>query len=220
MKNAVVFDLDGTLINTLDSLLISVNTTLDRLNLGSITENNCRDFIGSGAKELVKKSVVETQGNCSDELLEKTMIVYKEVFKEFCTYNVVPYEGILNLLKDLKAKGFKLAVLSNKPHEGTVKIVEQYFGKDYFDFIKGQTADIPRKPHPSGLIYTMQQIGSTNAETLYVGDSEVDMETGLAASVDTVGVTWGFRERDVIAKMQPSKIVDNTKELLDYIYSL
>ncbi|ONI42720.1 hypothetical protein AN639_12055 [Candidatus Epulonipiscium fishelsonii] len=189
MKNAVVFDLDGTLINTLDSLLISVNTTLDRLHLGSITKNNCRDFIGSGAKELVKKSIVEAQGNCSDELLEKTMIVYKEVFKEFCTYNVVPYEGILNLLKDLKAKGFKLAVLSNKPH-------------------------------PSGLIYTMQQIGSTNAETLYVGDSEVDMETGLAASVDTVGVTWGFRERDVIAKMQPSKIVDNTKELLDYIYSL
>ncbi|ONI40282.1 hypothetical protein AN640_08850 [Candidatus Epulonipiscium fishelsonii] len=220
MKNTCIFDLDGTLIDSLDSLLISVNTTLDRLNFGTITKNNCRDFIVNGAKELVKKSIIETQGICSNELLEKAMIIYKEVFQEFCTYNVVPYDGIVNLLENLKIKGFKLAVLSNKPHEETVKIVKQYFGKNYFDFIKGQTDDMPRKPNPSGLIYIMQQLGSATQETLYIGDSEVDIETGIAAFVNTVGVTWGFRKRDIIAKMQPTKIVDSAKELLEYIYIL
>ncbi len=217
MKNTFIFDLDGTLINTLDSLAVSVNKTLEKLELPAITQSDCRNFIGNGTRELMRKSILQVGENCTEEFLDDVMKIFGEVFAVHCCHNVLPYDGIVSLLEKLKNQGYKIAVLSNKPHGEMVKIICEHFGEGFFDFQQGQSVDLPRKPDPMALEYVINQLGRTKAETLYIGDSEVDMQTGLSAGVDTVAVSWGFRDRDVLEKTRPTKIVDSVRELADYI---
>ena len=216
MYKACIFDLDGTLTDTLESLTYSVNATLSELGLSQITEEQCKAFVGSGARKLIERSL-KAAGDPELLHVEKAMEVYGRVFKENCTYHVAPYEGIEELLNTLKALGVRLAVLSNKPHLQTKDVVATFFGADTFTCVQGQQEGIPRKPDPSAVFMIANELNAACEECLYIGDSDVDMQTGNAAGVTTIGVTWGFRSREVLKENGAVYIVNKAEEIMSIV---
>ncbi len=223
MKMVYIFDLDGTLLDTLESLYVSVNGTLKELGLTEITHMQVRAFVGNGARYLIERSISasgnENQNNsvCDEELLNQGMNIYKQVFAKNCMYKVEPYKDVREVLDSLKAMGGRLAILSNKPHVRTVEIAEEIFGVDYFDYIQGQSDDLPRKPDPESLKYVMKQLGVKKEDCVYVGDAETDIVTGAGAEVTTIGVSWGFRDREVLEDLNPTVILDEPLQILEYL---
>ena len=192
MIKACIFDLDGTLTDTIESLTYSVRKTLEEMGLSEITKEQCRCFVGNGARVLMEKAI-RAGGDIEGQRIDEAMEVYGRIFDDNCTYHVVPYEGITDLLTELKSRGIKAAVLSNKPHRQTVKVTEAVFGKGAFDCVQGQKDSVPRKPAPDGVYAAMERMGVSGEEVLYIGDSEVDVETGRNAGVKTLAAAWGFR---------------------------
>lgn len=213
-----IFDLDGTLTNTLESLTYSVNLTMKEMGLPSITMDQCRRFVGEGAGKLIER----TLRACGDEnlsRLEEGLKVYGRIFHDNCTYHVTPYDGITEMLGDLRAMGIRLAVLSNKPHGQAVDVVRQIFGEGVFDFVQGQSEELPRKPDPAGVLYLLDKMGVKKEDCVYVGDSEVDVATARAAGVTELAVTWGFRSRQVLEEAGAAVLIDHPGELVDFLRS-
>ena len=216
MYKACIFDLDGTLTNTLESLTYSVNTTLEELGLSSITWQQCRAFVGSGPRPLLEQSL-KAVGDQELVHIEQAVEIYARVFKEGCMYKVEPYAGIVELLAALKEKGLRLAVLSNKPHMQTNKIVEKFFEEATFDLVEGLKSDVPKKPDPTAALIIAEKLGVSKEECIYIGDSDTDMLTGNNAGMLPVGVTWGFRDRDVLVEYGAKYLIEHPEELLDII---
>lgn len=213
---ACIFDLDGTLTDTLESLVYSVNQSLREMNLPTISDRQCESFVGNGARYLMEHAL-EAAGDTGASRIDEAMQVYSRIFGANCTYRVTPYKGIPELLKSLKEKGTKLAVLSNKPHGQTVDVVQTIFGEDIFDQIQGQTDSIPRKPDPAGVYHLLEKMGASRNECLYIGDSEVDIATGIAAGVRCIGVEWGFRSRQVLVDAGAEDIISAPEQILQFI---
>lgn len=213
---ACIFDLDGTLTDTLESLTYSVNRTLSEIGLTPIAESQVRSYVGNGAAYLME-CALKAAGDESASRHEEAMEVYRRIFGQNCTYHVTPYEGIPELLDFMKEKGIMLAVFSNKPHRQTVEVAKSVFGKEMFAYVQGQCSEIPRKPDPEGIRILLDKLRSAKEECLYVGDSEVDIETGRAAGVLTVGVTWGFRGRQALEKAGAEYLIDKPEELRQFI---
>lgn len=216
MYKVCIFDLDGTLTDTVESLTYSVNATLSELGLSQITEEQCKAFVGSGARKLIERSL-KAAGDPELLHVENAMEVYGRVFKENCTYHVAPYEGIVEMLDTLKTLGVRLAVLSNKPHLQTKDVVATFFGADIFTCVQGQQEGIPRKPDPAAVFMIAKELNVATEECLYIGDSDVDMQTGNAAGVTTIGVTWGFRSREVLKENSAAYIVDKAQEIISIV---
>ena len=213
---ACIFDLDGTLTNTLESMTYSVNLTLEEMGLSKITKDQCRLFVGNGARVLMEKSL-KAAGDTDASRIEEGMEIYGRIFDRNCTYHVTPYEGIPEMLKALKDKGIQLAVLSNKPDRQTVKVVKAIFGEEFFDYAQGQKEGIRRKPEPDGVWYLMEQMHVSKEECLYIGDSEVDAATGRNAGLKTIGVLWGFRDRKTLETAGADDLIDRPDELLQFV---
>ena len=213
---ACIFDLDGTLTNTLESMTYSVNLTLEEMGLSKITKDQCRVFVGNGARVLMEKSL-KVAGDTDASRIEEGMEIYGRIFDQNCTYHVTPYEGIPEMLKALKDKGIHLAVLSNKPDRQTVKVVKAIFGEELFDYAQGQKEGIRRKPEPDGVWYLMEQMHVSKEECLYIGDSEVDAATGRNAGLKTIGVLWGFRDRKTLETAGADDLIDRPDELLQFV---
>ena len=213
MYKACIFDLDGTLTDTLESLTYSVNATLKELGFPSITSEQCKSFVGSGARRLIEKAL-QASGDAELQYIEEAMQVYGRIFKVYCTYNVVPYEGIIELLQQLKERGMILSVLSNKPHRQTQDVVATYFEPDVFTYVQGQQDGVPRKPDPTAALLLAEQMGVLPEECVYIGDSDVDMQTGNAAGMESVGVTWGFRSKEVLEQHGAKHTIDYPLELI------
>ena len=213
---ACIFDLDGTLTNTLESMTYSVNLTLEEMGLSKITKDQCRVFVGNGARVLIEKSL-KAAGDTDASRIEEGMEIYGRIFDRNCTYHVTPYEGIPEMLKALKDKGIQLAVLSNKPDRQTVKVVKAIFGEELFDYAQGQKEGIRRKPEPDGVWYLMEQMHVSKEECLYIGDSEVDAATGRNAGLKTIGVLWGFRDRKTLETAEVDDLIDRPDELLQFV---
>ena len=213
---ACIFDLDGTLTNTLESMTYSVNLTLEEMGLSKITKDQCRLFVGNGARVLIEKSL-KAAGDTDASRIEEGMEIYGRIFDRNCTYHVTPYEGIPEMLKALKDKGIQLAVLSNKPDRQTVKVVKAIFGEELFDYAQGQKEGIRRKPEPDGVWYLMEQMHVSKEECLYIGDSEVDAATGRNAGLKTIGVLWGFRDRKTLETAGVDDLIDSPDELLQFV---
>ena len=213
---ACIFDLDGTLTNTLESMTYSVNLTLEEMGLSKITKDQCRLFVGNGARVLIEKSL-KAAGDTDASRIEEGMEIYGRIFDRNCTYHVTPYEGIPEMLKALKDKGIQLAVLSNKPDRLTVKVVKAIFGEELFDYAQGQKEGIRRKPEPDGVWYLMEQMHVSKEECLYIGDSEVDAATGRNAGLKTIGVLWGFRDRKTLETAGVDDLIDRPDELLQFV---
>ena len=223
---ACIFDLDGTLTNTLESMTYSVNLTLKEMGLSQITKDQCRMFVGNGARVLIEESL-KVSGDPKASRIEEGMKIYGRIFEgvqlygrlfdQTCTYHVTPYEGIPEMLKALKDRGIHLAVLSNKPDRQTVKVVKEIFGDNIFDYAQGQKDGIRRKPAPDGVWYLMEQMQVSKEECLYIGDSEVDAATGKNAGLKTIGVLWGFRDRKTLETAGADHLIERPEELLQFV---
>ena len=216
MKKAVIFDLDGTLTNTLKSLWKSTNMALATAGLPPHEIDSYKYFAGNGAKELIRKSLI-ADGDTELVHFDSVMEAYNRIFEEYCMYEVKPYDGIRELLKALKEKGLHLAVNSNKPQPRTVDVVEEIFGKDTFDLLVGQCEERRRKPAPDGVNYILEQLHLDKADVLYIGDTCTDMQTGKSAGVFTVGALWGFRDRQELVENHADAIIEKPLEPLQYI---
>ncbi|HJD31481.1 MAG TPA: HAD family hydrolase [Candidatus Eisenbergiella stercorigallinarum] len=216
MKKAVIFDLDGTLADTIASIAWCGNRALARFGLPSFTEAEYKRFVGDGAAMLVRRALLAAgDGKLSrfDEVYQE----YRDIFSRDCMYQVKPYEGIVPLLSELKKRGIRIAVLSNKPDADSRHVVEELFGKGYFDHVQGQAEGIPRKPDPAGVYRIMEAFGMRAEDFLYVGDSCVDMRTGKAAGLFTVGVLWGFRNRAELEENHADAVIARPEELLSFL---
>ena len=213
---ACIFDLDGTLTNTLESMTYSVNLTLKEMGISQITKDQCRMFVGNGARVLIEESL-KVSGDPKASRIEEGMKIYGRIFDQNCTYHVTPYEGIPEMLKALKDRGIHLAVLSNKPDRQTVRVVKEIFGDNIFDYAQGQKDGIRRKPAPDGVWYLMEQMQVSKEECLYIGDSEVDAATGKNAGLKTIGVLWGFRDRKTLETAGADHLIERPEELLQFV---
>ena len=216
MYKACIFDLDGTLTDTLDSLSYSVNETMKEIGLPEITEEQCREYVGNGAKVLIEKTL-RASGDTGLVHFDDAFAAYQRIFDENCMYHVKPYPGILKLLEFMKGQAMKLGVLSNKPDRQAVHVVEGVFGEELFDLVQGQKEGIPRKPDPAAVLSMAEAFGARPSEMLYVGDSEVDAATGKAAGIDTVLVLWGFRSLKELKEAGASRIVETADEIIDIV---
>lgn len=215
-RRAVIFDLDGTLTDTLESIAYTTNLTLSRFGLPPFEKERYRYFVGDGTDVMLRKALLNAQGG-SLSLLEQAQEEYLKLFEKYCGYHVRPYEGITELLGELKARGVKTAVLSNKPHPRTLDVVETFFGKESFDYVQGLEPGIERKPSPEGVFKIMGKLGVKSEELLYVGDTDTDMKTGRAAGAFTAGVLWGFRDRQELETNGADVIISKPCELLKYL---
>lgn len=216
MYRACIFDLDGTLTDTLDSLEYSVNETMKAVGMNSITREQCRQYVGNGAKVLIEKAL-RASGDTELTHYDEAFSMYQKIFADNCTYKVKPYPGVTSLLADMRKSGIKLGVLSNKPDKQAIYVVEDIFGKDMFAGVHGQREGIPRKPDPAALQALAGELGAESSEVLYIGDSEVDVMTGKAAHMDMVAVSWGFRSRKELKEAGADRIADTADEILQII---
>ncbi|MBD5545117.1 MAG: HAD family hydrolase [Lachnospiraceae bacterium] len=216
MKKLVIFDLDGTLTDSLKSIQYCTNLTMREFGYAPLPLEPFRYFVGDGANELVKRAL-KASGDQELAHYEKAMERYRHIFQENCMYEVKPYEGILELLHALKERGMLLAVNSNKPQEGTVDVIQQVFGADCFQMLVGQIPGRERKPSPAGIFHIADTLGVAMEEIIYVGDTCTDMKTGKNAGVFTVGVLWGFRDRQELEENKADVIIEKPMELMEYL---
>lgn len=216
MKKAVIFDLDGTLSDSIASMKYCGDRALAPFGYGPFPESAYKYFVGDGAANLVKRALVAA-GDTELVHFEEAFALYKEYFAEDCMYQVKPYREIPELLEELKRQGLKIAVLSNKPHDQTIDVIETLFGKDYFDMIQGQKDGLPIKPDPSGVFVILKEFGLTADDILYLGDTATDMKTGKSAGAFTVGALWGFRDRKELEEGHADAIISHPLQLLDFV---
>ena len=216
MYRLCIFDLDGTLLNTVYALTYVTNLTLDAFGLRHVTPEETKRIVGNGYRMQMKRALVLA----GDEKLvhyEASLPIYMENFSKYCLKDVEPYDGIRELLASLKEMGVHVAVLSNKPHDQAIVNIETFFGKGYFDVVRGEQAGTPKKPAPDGAFAICRELGIKQEECLYLGDTNTDMETGLNAGMDTVGVLWGFRDREELEGCHPQYIVAHPSEVAEIV---
>lgn len=213
MIKACIFDLDGTLLNTLTTIRHYVNETIGELGLSPISIDECRSFIGHGARHLIGRTL-ESKGISDTELLDSTLKAYNAKYDANTLYLTEPYEGVVEMVDELFASGIRLAVLSNKPDPTTTDIVSKFF-PNRFAVVHGGRAGIPLKPDPTALLSTIDELGVSPDEVMYIGDTGVDILTGKNAAVyKTVGVSWGYRPLSELCECGADVIIDDPIEIV------
>ncbi len=210
---AVIFDLDGTLTDTLGDLTSSVNYALAEMGFPARSAEEVRSFVGNGVRRLINLSVPE---ETNDEVSEKCLSIFKEYYKSNSCVLTKPYDGIVELLEDLKNKGIRTAVVTNKMHSAAADIVEHFFG-NLVDFTIGQIDGVAQKPQPDGIYLAVEKLGVSKENAVYVGDSEVDCITAKNAGIPCIGVTWGFRDREVLEANGADFIAEKPQEILNCV---
>lgn len=199
MIKACMFDLDGTILYTLESIAKAGNRMLGELGFEKQPLSDFRSYCGDGADTLVRKALIKA-GGYNRENFDAAVILYRKFLAEDPLYRTAPYAGMRKALETLKAAGFKLAVNSNKPDDSTVKAVAGAYPAGTFDAVHGQRSGVPVKPDPAGAVMTAEEIGVLPEECCYIGDMTIDINTGRNAGMKTVAVTWGYQdEADLIA---------------------
>ena len=215
MKKLMIFDLDGTLLNTIADLATATNQALASYGYPTHETDRYNYFVGNGIDKLFERALPE------GEKTERNVLRIRERFipyyDEHCTDFTKPYPHIPELLETIQRKGLRIAVASNKYQQATSKLIPFYFPNIQFAAVFGQRKGVPRKPDPTTVIDIMNRVGVSREETFYVGDSNVDMQTARHAHVDGIGVTWGFRPREELEKDHPFAIVDKAEEILSYL---
>ena len=210
---AAIFDMDGTLVDTLADLHESVNEMLAHYNFPLRTLDEVKNFVGNGAKKLMIRSLPADKGNFVDEALK----FYNKCYERNCLNKVAPYEGILDLLTTLESKKIPLGICTNKQHFAAVKIAEKTLAPIKFGYGSGDELDKPRKPDPTRALIGAKLFCVEPAQVAYFGDTAVDIETALNAGFLAIGVTWGFRPRSELENSGAQIIIDYPTEILDKI---
>jgi len=215
MKKLVIFDLDGTLLNTIADLANSTNYALGRLGINAHPLESYNTFVGNGIRKLFERALPVTFR--SPEMVEKVRSLFIPYYDVHNADLTTVYPGIPELLATLQDKGVKIAVASNKYQKASQKLMEHFFPEIQFCSVLGQREGIPVKPNPSIVLELLKTAGATAQETLYVGDSGVDMQTARNAQVESVGVTWGFRSLEELQANGASHIIHKPEELIALI---
>ena len=214
MIKAVIFDMDGTTVDTLNSIAYFVNQAMKKYGLDELSVQKVCEFIGNGPKKLIDSSIEYVNGDLkkSDEILTYYLNEYNANYLHLAK----PYDGIIKMLEDLKAKGILSAIISNKQDEAVRKISDAFFG-DLVIKAAGTKPDVPRKPAPDSLINLMKELGVEKDEVIFVGDTNVDIFTAKNAGVKSIGVLWGFRDEQELRDAKADYIVSNPEEILELI---
>ena len=211
MKKLVIFDLDGTLLDTIADLANAANYALQQLGYPTHPVDTIRTYVGNGINKLLERALPEAERNKENVVRMRSHFV-----PHYDMHNAdlsAPYPGIVALLEALQAKGVMMAVASNKYQAATEKLVKHYFPTIRFVEVLGQREGIAVKPDPGIVFDILKKANVSKEEVLYVGDSGVDMQTALNAGVDAVGVAWGFRPRTELEAYHPTRVIEQSKEL-------
>ncbi len=218
MIKGIIFDLDGTLCDTLEDIRTGVNAVLERLGYKTRTTEEIHKFINNGARQLIKRALpkdVQTVDFIVDSALSDYDMEYA---KCYCEKTYV-YNGMQEILSELNNLGFKAAILSNKQDAFVKGIADKLFEKDIFAYVMGQS-DFPPKPDPASALYVAKMIGAKPECCVYVGDSDVDAETAKNAGMRFIGVKWGYRDEDVLRRAGANTIASNPQELMQEILKI
>ena len=212
-----IFDMDGTILNTLDDLTDSLNVILKQYNLPVHTVEEVRFMVGNGIPKLIERALADGRSNPD---FEKILSDYLAYYEKHCAEKTAPYEGINDCIKKLKAAGLKIAVNTNKVEPAAIELCDNYF-PGLFDIISGSRPGMPPKPAPDGIYEILKRAvmdgKSEGQRAVFIGDSDVDMQTGLNAGLDVIGVDWGFRGREFLKEHGAENIVMNAEELFSLL---
>lgn len=209
MKNAVLFDLDGTLLDTLTDLQESVNSAMNAYGAPPRSRDEVRRFVGNGLPKLVERALPDGRNHPDyDAVLAETRRIYQQNSRN----NTCPYEGILPMLQQLSAVGYRMGIVSNKPDAEVKRLCKHYFG-DTITVAIGANETRADKPEPDNLFAAMQELGVSAAQTVYVGDSEVDIDTAANAGLPCISVTWGFRDMELLMAHGAAFLIRHPSEL-------
>lgn len=215
MKKIVIFDLDGTLLNTLDDLADSTNFALSQFNYPTRTIEEVRQFVGNGVAKLIERAIPEGKNNPN---FEKCLAIFKENYAQNMYNKTAPYNGILDMLANLKSKGLKIAVVSNKFDLAVKELCQRYFN-GYIDFAAGENeaAGIKKKPAPDTVLEVLKEFNLKPNEAIYVGDSDVDIMTAKNSDMPCISVTWGFRDEKFLLSHGATILIDFPDEIYRHL---
>lgn len=211
-KDTIVFDLDGTLLDTLEDLTASVNYALSLCNMPTRTIEEIRQFVGNGVKKLMIRAVPDGENNSQ---FEKAFGLFKEYYGEHCNDKTRAYEGIPELLQELKKAGYALAIVSNKIDSAVQELNKRYFPQ--VDVAVGDCEGLKRKPAPDSVFVALERLGKSKEDAIYIGDSEVDIQTAKNSGVPCISVLWGFRDKAFLQEHGADIFVEKPMEILDII---
>ena len=209
-KDTVIFDLDGTLLNTLDDLRDSVNAVMKKYGYPQHSLEQIRTFVGNGIGKLMERSV---PGGRENEQFEQAFADFKSYYTDHCQIKTKPYDGVVDLMKCLSEQGFKLAIVSNKNDAAVKELNEIYFSR-YTNAAIGERKGVRRKPAPDSVYAALDQLGSDIEKAVYIGDSDVDYETAVHCGMDCILVSWGFRDRELLESFDGAVVVEDRKSVV------
>jgi len=215
MYKLAVFDMDGTILNTLDGLANSTNYALARCGMPTHGVEAYKAFVGSGVYQMIERALPENER--TKENVERIVAVFREHYRVNSIANTKHYGDLPEVLQKLKDAGVVLAVASNKPPEFGRMYADHFFGEGFFDCVMGPSVDIPPKPEPKMLFEAIRRCGAVPEKTCYFGDSDIDIMTGVNAGVATAGVAWGFRPESELMAAGASRILHKYDEILDFV---
>jgi len=214
MYTACIFDLDGTLLDTIQDITDAMNAVLSRYHLVNYRAEDVRRMVGNGVRPLIGAATAkETDPTLLDRVLDK----HTELYTRGCMKKTRPYPGVAELLKILQDRGVKLMVLSNKGEENTARLIAHYFPEIHFLRVYGARTDRPLKPDPAAVKELVGEFSLDLGKTLFIGDSDVDILTAQNAGIRSAGVSWGYRSREVLESAGAAFIADHAEELRRFI---
>lgn len=215
MIKIVIFDLDGTLINTLEDLTDSTNFALNYFSYPPKTTAQIKSYIGNGVSKLIERAIPDGKDNKN---FEKCLELFKKNYSQNMYNKTHPYQGILNMLKDLKSDGYKIAVVSNKFDIAVKELCNKYF-PDLIDFSSGEDEKngIKKKPAPDTVLKVLNKFNYKNSEAIYVGDSEVDIQTARNCNIKSISVSWGYKTTDFLIQNNAQTIINTPNELIEIL---
>ena len=204
-----IFDLDGTLLSTLGDLAVSTNYALRTHNMPERTLDEVRRFVGNGVKKLMERAI---PGGNTNPLFEETYATFRQHYMQHNLDTTQPYPGIMELLRELRSEGKNIAVVSNKFYAATRELCRHFFG-DLVPVAIGEREDIRKKPAPDTVVEALRELGVGNEGAVYVGDSDVDVETAKNSGMPCVSVLWGFRDREFLTRHGATTLIDSPEEM-------
>ena len=207
-----IFDLDGTLLNTLNDLAASTNYALRSVNLPEHSVDDVRRFVGNGVRKLMERAI---EGGDKNPLFDEAYATFRKHYLEHGLDTTQPYPGIMEMLKELKGRGKRIAVVSNKFYDATQELVRHFFG-EYVEVAIGERENIRKKPAPDTVVEAMRMLGVGKENAVYIGDSDVDFNTAKNVGIPCISVLWGFRDKDFLQSIGATTFITSPKELLDY----
>lgn len=214
MKKGVIFDLDGTLIDSVPDIADCLNDTLTRFNFPTVTIDKVKTIIGNGAKKLIIDAIDQV---LPDEKIEELLAYYNDIYTSSSSPKTIVFDGMKEVLKTLKEKGYKLAVLTNKPQATTEKVCSIYLKEIGFDIVYGQMLGRAKKPDKTSTLEIIQKFNLSKENIFFVGDGDADYLTAKSAGVKSVSVLWGYRTKEQLINLGAKNFVNTPSELLDFL---